>query len=220
MKRFENADEVLGEVGKQFGHNLFAYCRNHMVRRKDDDGREDVDVYEEFCSIFANTYDVDFETYIQMPSVTGFLEMAHEARNYELLSATKEIYVENDMDRFAEDNVTFSNTMGLVPPISLSDAFSFALDLMVSASESSSRYSLGDIEREAYTVEYKKRDRFTYTDAYGVSIVLKVDYKIKETYRIGAGKRNGAAYFDGRNISMTIVDRDWEIWENGVKIKK
>ena len=90
----------------------------------------------------------------------------------------------------------------------------------MSTSESSSRYSLGDIEREAYTVEYRKRDQFTYTNAYGVSIVLKVDYKIKETYRIGAGTRNGAAYFDGRNIGMTIVDRDWEIWENRVKIKK
>lgn len=93
-----------------------------------------------------------------------------------------------------------------------------ALNFALSISENTDRYTLGDIERESYTVSYKKREQYTYTDAYGIRLVLKIDYTIKQVFRIRAGKKNKRSYFDSKDIFSKVIDYSYEIWENGKKV--
>ena len=223
-ERFVSADGLLGGVGKLFCHNLFAYCRNNPVCRKDDEGREGVSVnaseYEEFTDIFANTYGVDFEVYTQYPSLIASSDWAHETKDFKVTNLIKGYYIETDNDRYLEDTITTGNVLGLTAAFTLEGALSYGIGMVLNAAENSDRYNLGDIERDAFVVSYTKRDRFWCTDAYGTTILWKVDYTITEKYTIGAGRKNGKSYFDSRTISLTVVNEDKEIWKNGVKIKK
>ena len=170
MKRFVNADEILGNGKALLVHNLFSYCRNHPIRRKDGGGREDVDVYDEFCDIFANTYGVSFEEYVQMPFYDKIQDAVYETENYEFLGVTKETYIEDDTSRLMEDNATTANFLGLISLNGWQAFMDAALNSALSISENTYRYTLGDIERESYTVSYKKREQYTYTDAYGGTV--------------------------------------------------
>ena len=48
--------------------------------------------------------------------------------------------------------------------------------------------------------------------------MLKIDYTIKQVFRIGAGKKNKRSYFDSKGIFSKVIDYSYEIWENGKKV--
>ena len=153
-----------------------------------------------------------------MPFYDKIQDVVYETENYEFLGVTKETYIEDDRSRLTEDNATTANFLGLIPLPGWQAFMDAALNFALSTSENRYRYTLGDIERESYTVSYKKREQYTYTDAYGIRLVLKIDYTIKEVFRIGAGKKNKCSYFDSKEISSNVFDYSYELWENGKKV--
>jgi RHS repeat-associated protein len=78
--RFINSDALIGQTGELLGHNLFAYCKNNPVNRKDANG---------FKSVRADFSDPDDEPAKKISiieTVTNFnKEMANQRTNFTIV---------------------------------------------------------------------------------------------------------------------------------------